>query len=353
MTIERGQYTVLPVVPSMRTTPQSQIAAQLLAQGERFRLQQAHLYYVTADMTALALAAAATSPAEAVSADRMPAAAGLMVFAEPIGGYSMMQPGAEAEVTVPIIAVSWGRWAADDITIDGDSRAVKWMFNTGGTVKRIPSGFEGIWMTFYTPNDNSMYEAMAPEAVVGIAPDGKPTTAADILSLGIKTPLTWDNETVLGFGAHFDPNPDPDTTAEWSATVYTAWQLITQGGARLTETAEIPRPRSGRKRDVREGITDSGAVRVINVHSTHRPSASAGEQDAQASDGRRAPQYACRWPVRLHRRDQCMNPAAHKGGDCHHEERVILPYIKGPDGAPLRVRDTVNLWDHQPEQSAP
>ncbi|MFB8000474.1 hypothetical protein ACFC4G_48045 [Streptomyces sp. NPDC056002] len=94
-----------------------------------------------------------------------------------------------------------------------------------------------------------------------------------------------------------------------------------------------------------------GAVRVINIHSTHRPSASAGEQDAQASDGRRAPQYSCRWPVRLHRRDQCMNPAAHKGGDCHHEERVILPYIKGPDGAPLRVRDTVNLWNHQPEQA--
>ncbi|WP_327391146.1 hypothetical protein OG728_37675 [Streptomyces microflavus] len=44
-----------------------------------------------------------------------------------------------------------------------------------------------------------------------------------------------------------------------------------------------------------------------------------------------------------------MNPARHAEGDCRHEDRLIPGYVKGPKDKPLRVSDTVNLWDHQHE----
>jgi hypothetical protein len=80
----------------------------------------------------------------------------------------------------------------------------------------------------------------------------------------------------------------------------------------------------------------------------HRPSPAAAVQDAAASTGRRAPQWSCRWPVRPHRRDHCMNPHRHAEGDCTHEDRIIPAVVKGPADKPLRLRETVNLWDSQP-----
>lgn len=71
--------------------------------------------------------------------------------------------------------------------------------------------------------------------------------------------------------------------------------------------------------------------------------------DAQASTGRREPQWTCRWPVRPYRRYSCLNPRAHEAGDCEHEDRIVPGHIKGPADMPLRIGETVNLWDHQPE----
>src|SRR5205807_10035783 len=98
-----------------------------------------------------------------------------------------------------------------------------------------------------------------------------------------------------------------------------------------------------------EGLPVPGVVQIVNAHTAHRPTRAAAEEAAAASTGRRAPQYTSRWPVRPHPRAQCMIPQAHSDGDCQHEERIIPTHITGPAGKPLRVRDTVHLWDHQPE----
>jgi hypothetical protein len=88
--LRAGRSNLVPRVPSLARAgalPES-VAASLLLAGEERRLSQASLYYATADMTSLALAAAHTPPAERVRLDRLPSREGLILFAEPIGGYT-------------------------------------------------------------------------------------------------------------------------------------------------------------------------------------------------------------------------------------------------------------------------
>ncbi|MFJ9596695.1 hypothetical protein ACIRS3_28595 [Streptomyces virginiae] len=52
------------------------------------------------------------------------------------------------------------------------------------------------------------------------------------------------------------------------------------GKTQLVEVEEAPRDR-------RDAITGPSDVRIVNVHTAHRPSPAAAEQDATASTGRR------------------------------------------------------------------
>ncbi|MGW0917293.1 hypothetical protein ACWD1Z_37250 [Streptomyces sp. NPDC002784] len=358
--INAGHRAVFPTVPGMDASPRA-VASMLLACSEEHRLREAHLYYATADMTSLALAAASTPPTEPVKKTRLPSPYGLMVFAEPIGGFTqdvadvladspLARDGTHVTVTTPIVAVSWGPWAPSDFDI-ADGPTARWFIqHTRGQMEPIPQHFEGVWLTFYALAGSAI-DALAPDTVIGSLPGGAPMTAAVIQSYPRRAPLNWENETVLAFGKTFG-ELTPSITRHWSQVVYTAWQLMSQTGKiQLTEVEEVPRDRAGRKRDRRDGITGPSEVRIVNVHTAHRPSRAAAEQDATASTGRRAPQWSCRWPVRPYRRNTCLNPRAHADGACEHEDRVVPAHIKGPVDKPLKVGETVNLWAQQPEDS--
>ncbi|MFD4483239.1 hypothetical protein ACFWPU_45030 [Streptomyces sp. NPDC058471] len=352
------------IVPTMRNAPiaADTLAAILLNKAERARLEQAELYYATADMTALALAAAATPPRERVSIDRLPAESGFIVFAEPIGGYvddvgaaladtGAARPGVDAKVTTPIVAASWTAWTPEDVNVEG--APVTWGHATSDGYIAIPPGAHGIWVTYYSPRGS--FSALPPETVLGTMPDGSVMTAGMVEAQQSTLPggpLTWDNEVLLFEGAEFT-TARPDTTDVWTHTLYTAWQLMTaDGGTRWAEVEEIPRERPGRKRDARQGITGSSDVRVVHVHTAQRPPREAADADAAVSTGRREPSWSCRWPVRPYRRSTCLNPGGHASGDCQHEDRIVPGHIKGPKDAPLRTGSTVHLWDRQPAADA-
>jgi hypothetical protein len=351
------------IVPTMRNAPiaADTLAAILLNKAERARLEEAQLYYATADMTALALAAAATPPRERVSLDRPPAESGFIVFAEPIGGYvddvgATLAPtlaarsGVDAKVTTPIVAACWTVWTPQDVRVE-DGGAVTWNHTTPDGFAPIPPGTRGIWVTYYSPA--GLFSGLPPETVLGTMRDGSVMTAGQIEAERPTLPggpLQWDNEVLLPEGAEFEA-ARPDTTDVWTHTLYTAWQLMSAGGGtRWAETEEIPRERAGRKRDARQGITGPSAVRVVNVHTAHRPPREAADADAEASSGRREPQWSCRWPVPPYRRSTCLNPRGHAAGDCQHEDQIVKGHIKGPADKPLRTGSTVNLWDHQPAE---
>ncbi|MFJ1796857.1 hypothetical protein [Kitasatospora griseola] len=363
LAINAGRTNLLPLVPGIHASPGA-VGAQILLRQEAQALREAELYYATGDMTSLALAAAASPPKEAFDRRRLPAERGLIMFAEPIGGYTedvgaaltgtvAGRAGVAATVTVPIVAASWTTWSPDLFTLS-DARPgerIRWVYRTAADgPQEMTAAHTGVWVTYYSASGK--FSALPAATVLGSMADGTVMTAGDITAAGElpgQGPLTWDTEVLLVDGAGFAA-ARPDTTDQWTHVLYTAWQMMSQRGkGQLTDLAEIPRPRAGRKRDAREGITDTGAVRIVHVHSAHRPTPAAAEQDAAASSGRRAPQWTCRWPVRPHRRDHCMNPGLHAEGGCTHEERIIPAVVKGPADKPLRLRERVNLWDSQPK----
>ncbi|GAA3428738.1 hypothetical protein GCM10018953_59220 [Streptosporangium nondiastaticum] len=356
--INSGRAVVLPVMPGVDASPGA-VAAQILARLEHQRLNDAALYYVTADMTALALAAAQTPPGEPVTERRLPTPAGLMVFASPIGGYrqdvrdvlgsmGMQVTDTPIEVSTPIVAVSWSTWSPDAVHVTDTPGALTWVHHgSDDTVSLIGEEYAGIWLTFYSGGD-SVFAALPPQTVLATTPTGA-VTAGDMAEKHRRQPLVWDNETLLTRGVGFGP-AEADSTMQWAHVVYTAWQLITQQGKTvLADLEAVPRDRAGRRRDARTGITGPSEVRIVHVHAAHRPPASAARQDEEASSGRHAPQWSCRWPVRPYRRNTCLNPRAHADGGCEHEDRIVPAHIKGPASKPLRVTETVNLWDSQPE----
>lgn len=356
--IRAGHSTLLPMVPGLDASVGS-IGAEILHRSEATRLQHARLFYATPDMTALALAAAKTPPTEPVSTARPPAPCGLIVFGEPIGGYQTTakrilagtiahDPAADATMTIPIVAASWSPWHPRSVTLDGGHR-VRWLFKTGGRSGLIPDDFAGLWITFYSPRGT--FSALAPSTLVGKTVDGSRMTAGQIENRRrISGPvLAWDNEMIMREGGKLE-EPKPDTNGAWAITVYTAWQLMAQKGGEWTETETLIRSRSGVKRDAHSGITGSSDVELVDVHANKRPSRSAAARDAVHSTGHREPHYSCRFPVDPYRRNTCLNTRAHADGGCIHEDRIVPGHIKGPEGAPLRVRDRVNLWSSQPAE---
>jgi hypothetical protein len=356
--LRAGRFTIVPTVPGIGASEES-VGSVLLTACERRRLETAELYYATPDMTALALAAAQTPPTEPVTLSRLPSESGLIVFGEPIGGYTedagaalastpFGAPGASAVITTPIVAASWSVWTPGEVELDRGS--VRWFHRGAGSVGPIPDDWSGVWITFYSPR--GLFSGLPPETVIGTMRDGMVMTAG-MIDANREThgpPLGWDNEMLLREGSPFGPKV-PDTTDVWAHVLYTAWQLMGQQGKnRWAEVEEIPRARAGAKRDRRQGVTGSSSVRIVRVHSTHRPSPEAAQKDAQSSTGRREPQWSCRWPVRPYRRSTCLNPRAHAEGGCRHEDRIVSGHIKGPEGAPLRTGETVHLWDQQPAE---
>lgn len=359
-----------PLIPTISGPPEETAASDimggiLMARSEQRRLRQAQLYWVDEDMTSLALAAAATPSHEPVRARRMPAEAGLMLFAQPIGSHDVDLAAAltspwttavsdldeELRLAFPVVGVSWSRWSPADLDLDGEPGKIRWTPRTPQGAAPLTPEFDGVWLTFWTTGSNGWDSLPLDRPLAIDKHTGGTLTAVDMAAreaqAGLARLQTYD-ELVLGFDQPL-PRPDPDNGSQWAHVVYTAWQLMGQtGNAQLTETETVPRPRHGLKRDRRADILGPGAVQLVRVHTRHRPSAQASAEDTAASHGRRAPQWTRRWPVRPYRRNTCLNPRAHAEGGCEHEERVVPAHIKGPADKPLVTTDRVHIWDTAP-----
>jgi hypothetical protein len=108
--------------------------------------------------------------------------------------------------------------------------------------------------------------------------------------------------------------------------------------ARAARVHEQTPPRPARRRAERAGVARPAApVRLVDITAgTVRPA-------RPAEGGAPGRTYHCRWPVDGHWRDQWY-PASEV-----HRPIWIDGYIKGPEGAPLKVRPRVTFW-RQPDE---
>lgn len=331
--VETSRVTLEQGLGSIAPQGDARAGATVMAWQEAERLRQASLYYVTPDMSALAVAAGATPPIEPARLDRAPSPYGLVVFGSPVGSY------VQTDTHIPIVAMSWGPWTTSDWPppeAPPGTPKMRWLgrmgLTEGGELQkhrgRLPEDWGGMWVSFYSPSHL--------RSLIGVRDGFVPPT------------ISADNEAVLCDGGGW-AEPVPNTTSVWLHVLYTTWQMMSQTGASaLAESEILPRRKGQAKTDVRAGYTP-GDVRIVDVHQTIRPARAARAQDEAASDRRRAVEWSCRWPVRPHRRDHCMNPRAHADGGCTHQDRIIRPYVKGPADKPLVARQTVNVWSDVPE----
>lgn len=305
-------------------------ATRLLDQ-ERARLAAAELFYVTEDMTRLALAAAETLPVHNLHPEDVPAEAGFVVFAEPIGAY-LPDPlaGTPADMVadtagaVSIVAASWG--------------------SLDGVLERDP----GVWITFWSASDP------ATEIPLVMKHRGMSRSEAEAFYRRTRAELNWDNELVNRYGAvgigikettrsgtvvhreefdktHVGWEQIKDTTVAWGQVVRAAWLLMTQPG--VTSVDEQPLSRTMRRRAEREGYNPN-AVRVVRIRD--RADTPHREQTGERS-------YRVRWTVRGHWRNQWYPSRG------EHRPVWINPHVKGPQDAPLRTGDTVHVLADDPE----
>jgi hypothetical protein len=293
--------------------------ATTLLEQERHRLSQAVLYYVTADMTRLALVAAETLPVHSFHPQDVPAEYGFLVFAEPIAAY---YPEGAAEVesnVVTIVAVSWGP-----------------------LTEAVP-GQTGVWATFWSLTDYETEAQLLHE-------QGLPLSKARERVRQLRAELNWDNELSMGFGAeslavvdHQDTGSVvhaeridtttggweqvKDTTVAWGQILRAAWLLMTQPG--VTDVEEQHLARTLRRRAEREGLNPA-PVSVVRIR--HRENTPIQDEPATRT-------YHVRWTVRGHWRNQWYPSRG------EHRPVWINPHIKGPDGAPLHTSQTVHLLD--------
>ncbi|MGM1061393.1 hypothetical protein [Saccharothrix sp. Mg75] len=288
-------------------SPRPERAARLILDGERERLAEAALYWVSPEMTQVATAAASTLPEDLrIDETHQPAEQGFIVFAEPIGSYLGDVLG---DRRVDIAAASWG-------PLVGKPDA------TG--------------VTFYSVRDLDYVRYSLTRIF------GQPPKRAELDAAIRTTPeWLWDNEITLHHGStiadlHLIQELSTlligQAVVPWLKVLYAAWLLMTQPG--ISQTEHVTPNRRLQRRSTREGMRTS-EVRIVHVHRRHRDKPT--DDQSSGTDERR---YTVRWLVRGHWRNQPHGP-----GRSLRRLVWINPQIRGPQDKPLKTGQTVNVWD--------
>lgn len=250
-------------------------------------LPGASLWWVTPDMTKLAVHAAKSLPAWTPMIVR-PEPTGFIVFGEPIGQTRRVEiPGfIRDEEAEPFLAS--GRIQAVHWSIDGEVLTLSFYGEVSDEQQRARS--RPVWEAFYEIG------VMMVPAMAEFDPEQRQ----------IKDRLM--NDVVHRLGA--------------------AWLLMQQ--PTVTENKQV-RGRTGKR--ARQQATPS--VDDIQIIDLRRLATDRSEPNTPSGEGR---EYHHRWMVRGHWRQQRVGP-----GRKYVKPVYVSPHIRGPEDAPLKT-DRVNVW---------
>jgi len=243
-------------------------------------LALADLFYVTGQMTDLAISAAHTVPDFALANTDLPSPFGFIYFDKPI----RITEGVE------YFAAAWGP------TARLHHKLVGW----------------GVWVLWYGAKNSIMDGELLP---IPLGVDHIPFT--EKLD-EVRVSCHGDDE---GEARTLDISRYPLK----HDTLRTAWLLMQQ---EVTTVSSEPLDRHTRKRLTRAGVENLTAPRVVALRRQHHPtSGSPGDRH-----------YHHQWIVNGHWRRQWY------GREERHKPIWIAPHIKGPEGAPILGGDKVYAW---------
>lgn len=277
-------------------------------------LPTAEMFYVSADMTAVAKAAAATMPSQPLLADDLPSDTGMMLWDAPpeIIDYS--------EGPVPVAGIAWGFRHQTNLPYWGDTE-----FPTSVTV--VPFNSDD-------PAHQSRWRdaARSDRTILTDRPTGFITGHELVVYLLVDG---W----TLGAGSHqlipagscqwwvgSEPGEMANDPGSLAATILATWTLMQQS---LTVTGPAVVQRAERRRNQRAELPSDVVVVRLRRKSTD------GEISA---DTAAAVDWSHRWLVGGHWRNQWL-PSRQA-----HRLQWIAPYVKGPANLPLVIKDKVTAW---------
>lgn len=276
--------------------------AAIISAEEVRRLAAAELFYVSADMTDLAIAAGTTLPSFSLMPEDLPTPTGLIYFAKPIWTVDYENDDGTPAGSSPIVAASWSYW-------------------TGGIREWVHGG---IWVTWYAERDVIIDTGQA-LGLIGKREGEVLRRAASRLLIDNESQCPFSPDpipTVDQTGRVIESFADADGLARWLGTLKTAWLLMNQPVASVSD-AQFDR---AARRRMPKG-QEPPRVRVITLR---RPAGSShGESDRE---------YHHQWIVRGHWRQQWY-PARQV-----HRPVWIAPHVKGPEGAPMLGGEKVYAW---------
>lgn len=258
-------------------------------------LSAADLYWVSAEMTSLVIAAAESLPEPDLGRTLWPSDVGFMVFADPLPlpatSLAVQPPSLSAILWAP--GLNGGRaicWSSYEETVK--------FFAASMRAQDIEDGK----VAFGSNPDMATYRALAASVI------REKFNAAEL-------PVYLDGDIPTG-----DEGPVDQRIAAYLST---AWLLMGQPllVESTTETHYCGKV-SGKRKHAPVTIVDLRRVRHADAP---------GERSGRS--------YDHRWVVRGHWRNQAWGK-----GRAERRPVWISPYVKGPDDAPLLVTEKVNVW---------
>jgi hypothetical protein len=314
---ERGSgfYLEVLLTGSQQVRPPGPLAtsASRLADQERRRVADSDLYWVSAEMTELALHAGRQLSRYELYAHDLPSRSGFMVFQTPLATTD------SHGIQVEIVAVSWGIIEAAQLPLLARDRLLE-----------VPVGDDwhqgAVWFTFY-----SHPQSVVETTLRRYGADAEVTWLCDV------GPFMPDNELLWALDQLAEPGGE-DNTSAWGTTVVAAWLLMQQ--PLTTHSTQRP-PRPARRRLQRAGLP-TGDVQLLHVRRPDRraPAAPHAEEGSDTGGEAGGRQYSVRWWVGGHWRRYHTGP-----GRQRLVRRWIDPYLAGPDDKPVQGTERVKVWD--------
>lgn len=244
-------------------------------------LQAAGLYWVSADMTALAMSAGGSLAAASWAASDRPSGCGLLAWDGGVGSIDY------AGVPIPIDACTWG---------PAPGGCLIWLWITRFRVAE--AAVRGGWEL-----DEERTPPLIPVLAFTVPATADPVPMADL--------------------------PE-DALRPVAAALAAAWLLMQQPN--LVERS-VERPDKSVRRAYGRAGRQSPEVNVVDLRRQYVP------RDQEAGEEAGPRRYRYRFVVSGHWRNQAYGPE-----HSLRRRQWVPSYVKGPDGAPLLVTEKVNVW---------